>query len=220
MTPTLTQYLTHNKHHITHILFVFAHPDDEILSSGGLIQWVLLHGYIPHVVVLTHGEKGSHRIKKTKQETARIRECEFFRVMETLGVRQRMLLRYPDGGLEGKKENIMKDIETVCRKSAIDCIITHEGQQKDEHEDHKATALCAMRVASSMHIPLFFAAPFSGREGKKRHAGYYTVFLTKNMVARKMELLRLYESQFSPEYLSRLAVRQLFFPNEYYRKCE
>jgi len=220
MTTTLTQWLTHNKRHMKHILFVFAHPDDETLCSGGLIQWVLERRYIPHVVVLTHGEKGNHRIKKTKQETARIREREFASVMDALGVCERLLLRYKDGALGGKKENITKDMETVCRKNRIDCIITHDNKKRSEHEDHKATAMCAMRVALSMHIPLFFVAPFGGSEEGKRHGGYYTVSVTKNMMAKKMELLRLYESQFSPEYLSRLTVRQLFFPNEYYRKCE
>lgn len=220
MTTTLTHWLIQHHHTIKHILFVFAHPDDEILCSGGLLQWVSAHGFIPHVLIVTHGEKGNHRMKKNQEQTARIRKDEFLRVMDMLHVPHKTMWAYPDGDLTGNKDAVTKDIQNFCARIPIDCIITHDFLHTKEHRDHRTLAECCRSIASTSGIPVFFTTPLLGDDAVQMCTGCYTVRLSKPMMAKKVDLLKLYESQFSVEHLTHIGIRHLFFPNEKYRKGE
>ena len=53
MTPILFRYIQGP------ILIVAPHPDDEVLSSGGLIQKAVKSGKSVHIIYLTNGDESA-----------------------------------------------------------------------------------------------------------------------------------------------------------------
>jgi N-acetyl-1-D-myo-inositol-2-amino-2-deoxy-alpha-D-glucopyranoside deacetylase len=103
--------------HVHSVLFVHAHPDDETLATGALIDELVDRGIHVHLVTATRGERGEIVVGALSEnpdpETlSRIREVELSSAADTLGIDERFWLgtaparaagladrRYQDSGM-------------------------------------------------------------------------------------------------------------------------
>lgn len=90
-----------------HLLAVFAHPDDETFSCGGIFA-TLADASIPVTLVCaTRGEVGgiSDPALATRETLAEVREAELRTAMRHVGVEDVRFLGYRDSGMVGTPEN-------------------------------------------------------------------------------------------------------------------
>src|SRR5579885_2713909 len=88
------------------LLGVFAHPDDEGLISGALLQYSA-SGVETGLVCATRGEVGeiSDPALATPENLGEVREQEMRAATGELGVRHLWFLGYRDSGMAGTPEN-------------------------------------------------------------------------------------------------------------------
>ena len=82
------------------LLAIFAHPDDEVFSSGGTLARYADEGVEVHVVCATRGESGkiTHPDIPPDSDRAALRERELREACRRLGVRPPIFLDYRDSG--------------------------------------------------------------------------------------------------------------------------
>ena len=85
------------------VLGVFAHPDDESFSSGGLLALATAGGAEVTVACATRGEAGALRgaAAHAGQPVGDVRAAELAAACQTLGAQPPRFLGLPDGGLAG-----------------------------------------------------------------------------------------------------------------------
>jgi len=128
-----------------------AHPDDQEFSVGGtLAKWAKAGCEIISVVI-TSGDSGSNDVTKGasyKTELAKLREGEQLAANETLGVKQTVFLRYPDGELEPTIA-LRKELTRIIRQYKPEVVITGNPEawfydnEYVNHPDHRAAAQAA-----------------------------------------------------------------------------
>src|SRR5437660_8990278 len=85
-------------------MVVFAHPDDAEIGSGGVIaRWVAAGCEVTYVLC-TNGGAGTADRSLAPEELARRRAAEQRAAADFMGVRNLVMLDYPDGGLEDSRE--------------------------------------------------------------------------------------------------------------------
>ena len=110
------------------LLGVFAHPDDESISSGGTISKYAKAGWHVDLVTATHGEAGG---------SALVRGKELEEAAQRLGIRTVTFLDYNDGKLADNTAGEIEDkLATVMEELQPDVIITHEPAGITNHPDH------------------------------------------------------------------------------------
>ncbi|WP_168203825.1 PIG-L family deacetylase [Humibacter ginsenosidimutans] len=88
------------------VLFVHAHPDDETLSSGGLILWLVERGVRVHLLTATRGERGEvvpalrDRAGGDRAALTGIRIDELARAARALGITDARYLGEPPARAE------------------------------------------------------------------------------------------------------------------------
>src|SRR5512135_1439494 len=105
---------------------IHAHPDDqEFTVAGTLAKWARAGCDIVSVII-TSGEAGSNDPSKGagyKPDLARLREEEQRAANQTLGVRETVFLRYPDGELVSSIQ-LRKDLTRMIRKYRPEAVVT------------------------------------------------------------------------------------------------
>lgn len=92
------------------LMVVHAHPDDEVIGSGGLFARSRAEGVRTVLVTCTLGEEGEIVVPEmdTPENHARlaeIREQELLAAVEILGIQHLELLGYRDSGMMGRESN-------------------------------------------------------------------------------------------------------------------
>jgi N-acetyl-1-D-myo-inositol-2-amino-2-deoxy-alpha-D-glucopyranoside deacetylase len=92
------------------LLAVHAHPDDEVIMSGGVLARAAAEGRPAAVVTCTGGERGEvagegFDAEATRPRLAEIRADELARALDILGVGPPRLLGYRDSGMAGDPGN-------------------------------------------------------------------------------------------------------------------
>ena len=85
---------------VARILAVFAHPDDETIGCGGVIQSHLKHLDEVLVVFITSGDKGDFNSIYGNYNYSKIREEESQNACRLLGVEAPIFLQFPDQQIE------------------------------------------------------------------------------------------------------------------------
>ena len=80
-------------------LAVYAHPDDPDVSCGGTLARWAHAGAEVHVLLCTHGDKGTADPSANPTDLARMRAREAADAAAALGVADHHQLGYPDGEL-------------------------------------------------------------------------------------------------------------------------
>lgn len=161
------------------VMFVYAHPDDAEMYSGGLIARLVKEGIDVLHVKMTKGNKGSRQEKYTESDLANIRETEDETGLEILGLtpKNSVNLDLGDGEVGNNLEVIEKIVKQI-RTFKPDLIVTHNPEKvviKDDfgefyfnHRDHRNTATSVVDAAYPFSRDnLFF--PKQIKEGLTAH---------------------------------------------------
>ena len=134
---------------------IHAHPDDqEFTVAGTLARWAKTGCEIISVII-TSGDAGSNdpaHAAGYKPTLASIRESEQSAANETLGIRETVYMRQPDGELEPTIA-LRKEVTKLIRHYKPDVVVTGDpqavfyGNGYINHPDHRAAAQLALYAA-------------------------------------------------------------------------
>ncbi len=136
------------------IMAVHAHPDDEVVFTGGTLALYSSRGVRTVLVTTTGGEEGEIHDPDLDPEEARprlgdIRREELLRAVEILGIDHLEFLGYRDSGMVGTEPNERPDNfhnadreEAICKLVALvrrykpHVLITYDENGAYGHPDH------------------------------------------------------------------------------------
>jgi LmbE family N-acetylglucosaminyl deacetylase len=205
---------------MTTILGIWAHPDDEVFVSGGLMADAVRRGDRVVCIHMTRGEAGlSYRHRCPPETLASIRQRELEASLVRLGVEEQRFFGYPDGRLaEVNSEEAIALIHDVFMELQPDVILTFGPDGFTGHPDHKSLSAWvtsaldrwSKRQTRVYHAAVShdwkdsFAAPLSefdffwpGHPILSPHSDV-TLNLDDELLATKVEALREHASQMKP----------------------
>lgn len=121
------------------MLLVFAHPDDESFSCGGLVPKYVANGWHVDLVCATRGERGSSGpYQHARQITvAQLRQKELEKAADILGIASITFLEYPDGKLSQLTPGELEDkVYQTFQTFTPDVVVTFESNGISNHPDH------------------------------------------------------------------------------------
>jgi len=142
------------------IVAIIAHPDDcSIFCAGTLARWSE-EGHNVSVLCCTSGEVGTLRRDLTKEQVAGMREKELRAANEIIGVKETIILDYPDAGFINGPE-LRERLVKFVRKMKADRIVTFDPWVAYEvHPDHLIVARMAAEAAAFAAFPLLYTEQF------------------------------------------------------------
>lgn len=163
------------EHQLT-LMAVHAHPDDEGISTGGVLARAAAEGMRAVVVCATRGEEGEIRDPDLDPEEARgrlgeIREGELRRACAILGVEDVEILGFHDSGMAGTPANespeafcnvdpeeAARRLVGIIRRLHPDVVVTYDEKGGYGHPDHIATHRMTVRAVEAAADPECFPA--------------------------------------------------------------
>ncbi|QXJ26052.1 PIG-L family deacetylase [Actinomadura graeca] len=172
------------EHELT-LMAVHAHPDDEVLGTGGLLARCAAEGIRTVLVTCTNGEQGddSGGLKPgdpghDAAAVARRRIAELRESAAHLGIDEVELLGYPDSGMAGwsaneapgafanvPQEESAGRLATLMERYRPQVVVTYDENGGYGHPDHIQAHRIAVSAAEGTGIPdkLYYTAiPRSG----------------------------------------------------------
>lgn len=140
------------------LLCIVAHPDDETFGAGGTLIDAVSQGTKVVTVCATRGEAGEimDRSGANTETLAAVREGEYQRAGQIMGVSESVLLGYRDSGMAGTPENsdpqafiqqpqeqVVNDIIEVMERIRPDVVLTMDEGGGYGHPDHIFASKCA-----------------------------------------------------------------------------
>jgi bacillithiol biosynthesis deacetylase BshB1 len=192
------------------VLLFGAHPDDVEWAAGGIVLRMREQGLSLAIVDMTQGEMGS---RGTVQE----RKNEAISAAKFLGINSRENLDLPDCGLVDNSDN-RRLIAAAIRRHRPKIVLAPLWE--DRHPDHAAAGLlvqnsrlfCSLKNLDDPNPPhkptAFLFYPI--------HNFHKPTFIvdTSAVFERKLELMRVYQSQFHEsvgDFLFRLESRDRYY---------
>ncbi|NJM06905.1 N-acetyl-1-D-myo-inositol-2-amino-2-deoxy-alpha-D-glucopyranoside deacetylase [Candidatus Gracilibacteria bacterium] len=186
------------------ILLVHAHPDDECLSTGGVLARYSAEGIRTVLVIATGGEEGEIVVPEldTPENKARLKEIrdeELACSVQHLGVDALLRLGYRDSGMvdtpananpasfhQADKEEALRRVVTLIRHHRPQVLVTYDERGGYGHPDHIAC-----------HVATVAAFEAAGDATRFPEAGapwqplklYYTAF-PRQEIYRAWEIMR------------------------------
>ena len=132
------------------VLVVIPHPDDAEGWCGGTVARWIREGAEVFYVLCTDGGKGSDDPQMTSARLVPIREREQLAAADSLGVREVVTLRHPDGELEDTVD-FRKELVRAVRRFQPDVLLCPDPYRRASnwHRDHRVTG----QVASDAAFP-------------------------------------------------------------------
>jgi len=122
------------------LLGIFAHPDDESLGCGGTFAKAAAEGIETYLITATLGERG--RIGNERpgpQVVAPVRDRELRAAAARLGIREVVVLDYPDGALADVEPGAATArIAAEIRRLRPQVVVTFDACGAYGHPDHIA----------------------------------------------------------------------------------
>ena len=134
------------------LFLVHAHPDDEAISTGGVMMRAHADGHRVVLVTCTRGEEGEiHNMDEAeaRPRLAEIRTEELRRSGEILGVDRQEFLGYRDSGMAGTPSNedprsfhsasldeAAERLAVILREERPDVVVTYTSDGTYGHPDH------------------------------------------------------------------------------------
>ena len=124
------------------ILGIWAHPDDEVFTSGGLMADAIRSGDRVVCLHLTRGEAGLYyRQPWSGRDLAAVRSAELAASLARLGVSEQRFLDLPDGGLcLVTWDDMVARLHDALVDVDPDVIVTFGSDGFTGHPDHRAVA--------------------------------------------------------------------------------
>ena len=123
---------------------VLAHPDDESLGTGGTLAKYAAEGVDTYLVTATRGERGRFGTSAERPVDAVVgqtRETELREAARELGVREVIVLGYPDGGVDAMAPAIAQEaIAEQIRRIRPQVVVTFGPDGAYGHPDHIAVS--------------------------------------------------------------------------------
>lgn len=156
-------------------VFFHAHPDDEVMSTGGSIARAADTGHRVVLVVATNGDHGEVPPDLAPGETLlERRRAELARSAEVLGVHRIAWLGYADSGMTGWAHNDHEasfwraDLDeaagrltAVLREEAADVLVAYDWHGGYGHPDHIQVHRVGRRAAERAATPRYFEATWN-----------------------------------------------------------
>jgi LmbE family N-acetylglucosaminyl deacetylase len=167
------------------ILGIWAHPDDEVFSAAGLMNYASKNEQKIISITATYGDAGETADEKKwpKNNLAEIRKIESDNALKIIGNIEQHWLGYKDGKLEEVVEKeAIKKIEMIIKDIKIDTIISFESEGITGHEDHKTVHRWAKQFAEKLGVKLYCAmedSEFYENHGKELHEKHNIYFNTE-----------------------------------------
>jgi LmbE family N-acetylglucosaminyl deacetylase len=154
-------------------VFFHAHPDDEVIATGGTMAKMASEGHRVVLVTATRGELGNmpEGFLEEGQTVAERRERELEEACRTLGVARREYLGYKDSGMVGEPSNDdpecfwQADLEEASRRLASileeeqsDVLTTYDEHGGYGHPDHIQVHRVGVRAAEIARTRSVFLA--------------------------------------------------------------
>lgn len=138
------------------ILGVWAHPDDETFTCGGLLAAAINNGQRVVCVTATKGEAGVQDESRWPAERlGEIRAHELQQAMTILGITEHSWLDYHDGDCDKTdKEKAVAQIREIINKVRPDTILTFGPDGLTGHPDHRAVSDWASKAAGQADYPI------------------------------------------------------------------
>lgn len=149
------------------LLAILAHPDDEVLATGGTLARYAAEGVHVALVVATRGEAGeiARPGTATPETLPQVREEEMRCSARTLGIEELIFLDYRDSGMDGSPDNehpdafinapaheVVEQLVNIIRRVRPHVVLTFEPYGGYGHPDHIAVnryTLAASAAAGS-----------------------------------------------------------------------
>jgi len=170
------------------LLLVHAHPDDEAISTGGVMMKARADGHRVVLVTATRGEVGEiHNMdeKATRPHLGEVRTRELEEAARILGVNRSVFLGYRDSGMVGTADNENPEsfhqapldeaagrLEAILREERPEVVVTYAEDGTYGHPDH----IKAHEVTNA-------ALDLLEKEGWRPRKLYYTVIPRSAMKA-------------------------------------
>jgi len=123
-------------------MVIFAHPDDAEIGSGGVIAKWIAAGCEVTYVLCTTGSAGTADRSLTPHELVDRRAAEQRAAADFMGVKNLVMLRYPDGGLEDTRD-FRGDVVRAIRAYRPHTVFAHDPYRIRgfQHRDHRAVGI-------------------------------------------------------------------------------
>ena len=137
------------------ILGIWAHPDDEVFTSGGFMAEAVRRGDRVVCLHLTRGEAGLYyRQPYPANALAAVRERELQASLTRLGVTEQRFLDLPDGGLPLIPwDEVVVRLHDVLVEVDPDVILTFGADGYTGHPDHKAISAWVSAATKLWNAP-------------------------------------------------------------------
>jgi LmbE family N-acetylglucosaminyl deacetylase len=144
------------------VLAVYAHPDDPDVSCGGTLARWANAGAEVHVLICTHGDKGTTDPDVDPDVLASARAEEAAEAARILGVAGQYFLGYPDGelvddtALRGTLVSWVRKLRPLTVLGP-DPTAVFFGEDYFNHRDHRTTGFALLDALSpAAALPLYF----------------------------------------------------------------
>jgi LmbE family N-acetylglucosaminyl deacetylase len=125
-------------------MVIVAHPDDAEFICGGTVAKWCKEGWDVYYVLVTGGDKGTHDDTMHPEKLAAIREEEQRAACRLLGVKECILLGYPDG-FTSESAELRGQIVRLLRLYRPDVVITWDAFRGTfNHRDHRNVGQATM----------------------------------------------------------------------------
>ncbi|MBK6318121.1 MAG: PIG-L family deacetylase [Dehalococcoidia bacterium] len=125
-------------------MVIVAHPDDAEFMCGGTVAKWCKEGWDVYYVLVTGGDKGTHDDTMHPEKLAAIREEEQRAACRLLGVKECILLGYPDG-FTSESAELRGQIVRLLRLYRPDVVITWDAFRGTfNHRDHRNVGQATM----------------------------------------------------------------------------
>lgn len=140
---------------VQNILIIYPHPDDEILTAGGLMKKYADKKNITWVV-LSRGERGTPDAS-VDDSLKVVRTSEANRVASMLGIAAPIFYDFKDNEMESERDVVKSAIKQIVEDKKPDLIITYDLSGLYGHPDHIVTSEIVTQIARDKDIRLWYA---------------------------------------------------------------
>ena len=177
------------------VLVIAAHPDDELLGSGGTLKKLINHGYKVITVIFAKGRK---------EEEDHIKQA-VLKANKHLGIEEIIFLEYPNLLLETFPLHVInKEIESLVAKYEPSMIFTHHyGDINMDHQILFQAVLTAARPLPGRNpiellcFETVSSSEWSQHTNDKSFKPNYYVDIT-DTIDVKLESLQFYDVEMRP----------------------
>jgi mycothiol S-conjugate amidase len=187
--------------HARVLMAVHAHPDDECISTGGILARYGAQGVRTVLVTCTDGAVGeiSDPALATPENLAQVRSGELDESVRILGIHRLVKLGYRDSGMQGTPDNdnpasfqqanfdeAVEKVVRVMREEHPDVVVTYDENGGYGHPDH----IRAHQVAVAAFAAADDASRFPDAGAPWTPSKLYYAVIPRSGFKRLAELLR------------------------------